>query len=301
ESTLADEGGDQPGFRLIPMGTRYLEDRLRYGLPTRELLMPAAIGFVLGALVLIWFTGATRSSLSISRLSRAASFLIRNPLSMVWMLLFAGVAYLVYAGFFDYLSEFGDLPAAFEPLQVSAGVTALLGMALDALRRIWKPAWLEKAQSVIKGGSGTLSGLVISAQHSAWFIALFQDNLEKAQQRRISDIAERYNLGLVQKAMCNTADRAVDRSAIDPTEHERFINDLMNLESGSEARTTFLNTRRAVQLSTSLLTVDQLTVHLGESDLRVADRRVASVTFPGEEQRVADRRSESSWSRGSTP
>ena len=285
-------------FAVPPSGgTRVDEGRHHWALPPNDILFPAGIGFILGALFLLWYSVSLERSMGTENLSPTIAVLARNPFAVVWSLLFATIAALGHAGAFSYLSDKStSLPFA-AALQTSVGGTALLGMIVKATRQLWKPAWLDDAVAVAGGDVSSIEDVVAEVKNSTWFTALFRYQLEKEKEREISRLALNHNLGLIQKAICLLIEDALNHGRMEPVIHSQIVKDLQGIESGTHPRTRFISSRLAIRILCEHKDLDSIEGWLETVEERQVDRRGQVVPFDRERRRN-DRRAYSPWVAG---
>jgi hypothetical protein len=279
-------------------GTRIDEGRHRWALPPVDILFPAGIGFALGALFLVWYSISIGKSLGTGNWTRTILVLARNPFAVVWSLLFATIAALGHTGAFSYLSDKTTSLPFVAALQTSVGGTALLGIIVKVTRQLWKPAWLDDAVAVAGGDVSSIKDVVAEVKNNAWFIALFQYQLEKEKERKISRLALNHNLGLIQKAIYLFIEDALNHARMEPAIHSQIVKDLQGLETATHPRTRFVSSRLAIKILCELKELDAIEDWLATVEERQVERRGQVVSFD-QERRRHDRRAYSPWVAGS--
>lgn len=295
DSTLGEVSFSLPALE----NTRIDNGQVHWSLPARDMLFPAGIGFTVGFLLLIGYSISMQTSFRVANLRRTVVALAKNPFTFVWSLLFACIAVLWHNGLFFYLSDKTTSQPISQSLKASFGGTTLLGLAISTVGYLWKPAWLNAAVAVAGGNLPSLSGIVSKLKKDSWFIGLFQAELEKEREQKISSLALNHNLGLIQKAICSVIKDELDHDRISSARYKQIVEDLQSLDTGKHERTRFISSRLAIRILRQLKELDSIEDWLAKIEERHAEQRGKVLQFERERRRF-DRRIYSPWTVGSS-
>jgi len=211
---------------------------------------------------------------------------------LAWIYVFAAALF----GGAIYVGAFKGLTGWMTELSPGArwGPAPLGGLAavLGARFRYWIPG------DKLKRGGDTKAIAEAVRERSSWLVELVRVRLDDRLTKGVSEVAKGREIGLIQRAMWETASQAVDKGQLLPSEREALLAELLEIRPGPERRAGFLSRTAAVRQATKLVCLDDLEHLLGKYERRAAsaDRRQATSSHGARERRRGvERRVGSPW------
>lgn len=257
-----------------PRAMEWVAGVTEWRIDTVESAVPAALGFVLGALLLERLLATFRRPVLGS--------LVKTPLVWVYLLAAAGLAGALFAGSLQALSSEA-------------------GRVVGALA--WAPTGVLSTVVGLLFTKATKRKMLIAAvagEQSNSFVELMRAPMDDDFHAGVSALATVCDVGLIQRTMSSAIDRAADTGRLPPDKREEcegIEKALLEIQPGRDERSIFLNRRRAVEVATRLIAIEELETLLAQNDRRsLGDRRDSETALVGEERRTAlERRVRSSW------
>ncbi len=215
--------------------------------------------------------------------------LLKDRLAWTYVLVAAFFGGAIYVGAFKSLTGWMT-----ELSPVARYAPALLG-SLAAVVGGRFPYWIP-GNELKQGDSKAIAKAV--QKNSSWLVELVRVRLDDRLTKGIWEVAERQEIGLIQRATWETASEAVDKGTLLPSEREALLAELLEIRPAPEGRAGFLSRTAAVRQATKLVCLDDLEHLLGKYERRGAspDRRKASSSQGAQERRRGvERRVGSPW------
>lgn len=220
----------------------------------------------------------------------AGRALLANGFVWAFMLLIAGFAGLLYSGFFALVR---DKAAETLPDWVSwgpAGASIIATFAGTLLARRF--SWLSASGGVeLEQMFDDLEEQSANSDKRQVLYTLSWASLEEARQSRITELANIYSVGLIQYALHTCCDAAIDRGLIDAADVNALLAELDAVPAGDNVRERFLSRRRALQIASHIVPLEDIEAVIERSDRRKAQRRLQQGGGPrGRERRDGSER-----------
>jgi hypothetical protein len=266
--------------------------QLMWKLQPREFAVGLFLGLVL-ALYSIYKFGknglAARALLSghrgsFSRYGHVRALLL-NGFVWVYVLLVVSLAGFVYCGFFDLVR--GQLADTL-PVLVSwgpAGASVLATFLWTQLAQRF--SWLKAEGGLdLEEIFNNLEEQFTALGNGHWLLTLTWSSVEDARQAKIADLAYPHSVGLIRLAARSFCESAVDQGRLTAGDVSALLTDLDNLRDGNDDRQRFTNRRRAIQISSRIMLLEELEQIFQRHDRRETDRRgQRGQAAPDEERR----------------
>lgn len=230
------------------------------------------------------------SSNSISRYGHARA-LLTNGFVWAYVMLIVGFAGLFYSGFFELLRDrvTESLPAVMSWSPAGVSMLATFGLTLLARRFSW---FSTDVAVEFAGMIENLEDESATPGKRHWFSTLTWSSLEDECQRKVTDLAYLYSTGFIKYAVRNHCEFLIDRGQLAAAEVNELLTELDSVPVGDSERQLFINRRRAIQISSRIVPLEDLEQTIQVNDRRKAERRRQHGKAPqgNERRRVADRR-----------
>jgi len=217
--------------------------------------------------------------------------LLTNGFVWAYVVLIVGFAGLVYSGFFELLRDrvAETLPAVVSWGPAGASMLATFGLTLLARRF----SWLSVDGDVeLEGMMQNLEDESATAGKRHWLSTLTWSSLEDDRQRKVTNLAYSFSTGFIKYAVRNHCEFVIDHGQLATTEVSELLTELDSVPVGEDERQLFINRRRAIQISSLIVPLEDLEQTMQNNDRRKADRRSQHGKAPQdkERRRRADRR-----------
>ncbi len=288
-------------FENLPLSDWLLVDgELVWRLPPIEY----AVGLVFGLALALYsiYRFCTSAVVPRALLSRVRTTIGRfghvraifaNGFVYTYVFLVVGFAGLAYSGFFALVR---DRIAETLPAWVSwgpAGASILATFAWTFLGRRF--SWLKADGNVeLEEMIDDLEEQSDDADGRHWLGTLAWSALEDDRQERISELAHLYSVGFVKHAVGCHCVTAIDKGRLERFEVKDSLAELDAITGGEHDRERFANRRRALQIASRIVPLEELEEVITSHDRRKTDRRrKVDATHAGRERRSGiDRRIE---------
>lgn len=279
-----DEAGSGEGaFRVRDPGQRWDEadGRWRWRIAKPKMLLWGAVGFFLALFLLLglfvtipkptlaqrrWFSGRTVRGLGV------------DPLVLAYLLAAGAFAMFLYSGAFVWLSAETKRVA-----ELGAGGAAALFTSLAGV--LFTKGEKRKRLIAAVAGEGPSS-----------FLGLMRVGVDDDLRRRVKALAEKHEVGLIQRALCDRSKEALDQGRLQTDERKEFVDELLGFQPGENERSDFLNRQAVLHFATRLVTIEDLEDRLPKAEGRTFERRKSTNGRMARERRAGqDRRVRSVW------
>jgi len=118
-----------------------------------------------------------------------------------------------------------------------------------------------------------------------WLSTLTWSSLEDDRQRKVTNLAYSYSTGFIKYAVRNHCEFVIDHGQLATTEVSELLTELDSVPVGEDERQLFINRRRAIQISSLIVPLEDLEQTMQNNDRRKADRRSQHGKAPQDKER----------------